>query len=93
MVLEEARGGRLDKMYMYPAPVGVVMRGRSFVTLAVAAGQAAIIGGVLIVVLRLQVGFDPPVIAASAPVVALTLMGQFGFGFIVAGFAISTQWR
>jgi ABC-2 type transport system permease protein len=88
MLAEEARGGTLEQMYMTPAPMGVVMLGRSIGTLAVSAVQAAIIGVILVLVLRLQVTFDPPVVANAVPVFVLTMMGLFGFGFVVAGLTI-----
>ena len=88
MLSEEARAGTLEQMYMTPAPMGLVMVGRSLGTLAVAAVQAAIIGGAIVLLLGLQVVIDPPVIAAAAPVFALTMAGLFGFGFVVAGLTI-----
>ena len=88
MLAEEARGGTLEQMYMTPAPMGVVMLGRSIGTLAVSAVQAAIIGVILVLVLRLEVIFDPQVVANAIPVFILTMLGLFGFGFIVAGLTI-----
>ena len=88
MLSEEARAGTLEQMYMTTAPMGLVMLGRSLGTLAVAAVQAAIIGGAIVLLLHLPVAFDPPVVIAAAPVFALTMVGLFGFGFVVAGLTI-----
>jgi ABC-2 type transport system permease protein len=88
MLSEEARAGTLEQMFMTPAPLGLVMVGRALGTLAVAAVQAAIIGGSLILLLRLPLRFDPAAVAAGAPVFALTLVGLFGFGFGAAGLTI-----
>jgi ABC-2 type transport system permease protein len=88
MLSEEARAGTLEQMYMTSAPMGLVMVGRSLGALAVAAVQAAIIGGAIVLPLRLRVVVDPPVVAAAVPVFALTMAGLFGFGFIVAGMTI-----
>ncbi len=88
MLSEEARAGTLEQMYMTPAPMGLVMLGRSLGTLAVAAVQAAIIGGAIVLLLRMPVVVDPPVVAAAAPVFALTMVGLFGFGLVVAGLTI-----
>jgi ABC-2 type transport system permease protein len=88
MLSEEARGGTLEQMYMTPAPMGLVMIGRSVGTLAVSAVQAGIIGTILVLVLRLQVEFDLPIILNATPVFILTMIGLFGFGFVVAGLTI-----
>ena len=88
MLSEEARAGTLEQMYMTPAPMGLVMLGRSLGTMAVAAVQAAIIAGGIVLLLRLPVVLDPPVVLAGAPIFALTMVGLFGFGFVVAGLTI-----
>jgi ABC-2 type transport system permease protein len=88
MLSEEARSGTLEQMYMTPAPVGVVLLGRSVGTLWVAAVQAAIVATAIVLLLRLHVEFDPGAVARGAPVFALTMVGLFGFGYIIAGLTI-----
>jgi ABC-2 type transport system permease protein len=88
MLAEEARSGTLEQMYMTPTPMGLVMLGRSLGMLAVAAVQAAIVAGAIALIIRLPVTFDPPIIAASIPIFALTILGLFGFGYVVAGLTI-----
>ena len=88
MLSDEARSGTLEQMYMTPAPMGVVMLGRSVGTLWVAAVQAAIVGTAIVLLLRIPVAFDFGTIGRAAPVFALTMVGLFGFGYVVAGLTI-----
>ena len=85
---EEARAGTLEQMYMTPAPMGLVMVGRSIGSLAIAAAQAAVIAGCIVLLLRMPVVVDLPVVLAGTPVFLLTMVGLFGFGFFVAGLTI-----
>ena len=88
MVQDEASTGTLEQMYMTPAPLLVIMIGRSMGTLAVAAVQAALVAVVIALLVRLPVTLDPRAIALGAPIFALTMVGLFGFGFVVAGLSL-----
>ena len=88
MVQDEASTGTLEQMYMTPAPLLVIMIGRSVGTLLVAAVQAALVAIVIALLVRLPVTFDPRAIGLGAPIFALTMVGLFGFGFVVAGLSL-----
>ncbi len=88
MLSEEARSGTLEQMCMTPAPMGGVLLGRSLGTLVVAAVQASIVGSVIVLLLRMPVAFDLPVVLTAALPFALTMIGLFGFGYFVAGLTI-----
>lgn len=88
MLSEEARSGTLEQMFMTPAPMGVVMLGRCIGTLWVAAVQVGLVVTAIVLLLRMPIGFDPPTVARAVPVFGLTMVGLFGFGYVVAGVTI-----
>ena len=78
---EEAQTGTLEQMYMSPAPTGLMVLGRSFATLVWASVQIALLAVVLIMLLNIRI---PMRIEGFVPL-GLTLIGLFGFGFIIGG--------
>src|SRR5687768_8881706 len=58
MVQEEASTGTLEQMYMTPAPLVVIMIGRSIGTLIVAAVQASLVALGIALIVRLPVTLD-----------------------------------
>ena len=88
MVQDEATSGTLEQMYMTPAPLLVIMIGRSLGTLVVAAVQAALVAVAIALLVRLPVTLDVRAIVLGAPIFALTMVGLFGFGFFVAGLSL-----
>ena len=88
LLSEEARAGTLEQMYMTPAPMALVMLGRSVGMLVVSAVQASIVGAAIVLLLRMPVAFDPAVVLSAIPSFVLTMIGLFGFGYLVAGLTI-----
>src|SRR5688572_13114918 len=88
MIQDEASTGTLEQMYMSPAPLIVIMIGRSVGTLVVAAVQAALVAAVIVLLVRLPVTFDLRAIVLGMPIFVVTMVGLFGFGFFVAGLSL-----
>ncbi len=80
-LMEETRTGTLEQMYMTPAPTGLIVLGRAFSRLLFA-GTMVLLMSILIIA-----GFklDLPLRWPALPVLALTVAGVYGFGFMVAG--------
>lgn len=78
---EEAQTGTLEQMYMSPAPTGLMVLGRSFATLVWATAQILALAVVLILLLNIRI----PLRAEGLVPFALTLVGLFGFGFMIGG--------
>ena len=78
---EETQTGTLEQMYMSPAPMGVILLGRTLSTLIITTGM------VLLVALPLMawLNFGIPMRWAGLPVFLLTLAGLYGFGFFIGG--------
>ena len=88
MVQEEASTGTMEQMYMSPAPMVALMVGRSLGMLAVASVQAALVAAIIALIVRLPVTLDLHAITVGAPIFALTMVGMFGFGFVIAGLSL-----
>jgi ABC-2 type transport system permease protein len=78
---DEIQTGTLEQMYMSPAPAGFLILGQSLATLLVTTVMVGLIGALLVIVLRINLPFEPAVV----PVFGLTIFGLFGFGFLIAG--------
>jgi ABC-2 type transport system permease protein len=78
---EETQTGTLEQMYMSPLPTGVLMLGRSVASLFVSTIMVGVVGIVLVLLLGVRL----PVSWSALPVFALTMMGLYGFAFILAG--------
>jgi len=78
---EEAQTGTLEQRYMSPAPPGLIQLGRSLSTLVVTTIIVALFTAVLIGGLGVQL----PLRWATIPIFLLTMLGLFGFSFIIGG--------
>lgn len=78
---DEIQTGTLEQMYMSPSPAGFLILGQSMATLLVTSVMVLLISIILIVLFQVELPFDP----AVAPVFGLTILGLFGFGFLIAG--------
>jgi ABC-2 type transport system permease protein len=78
---EETQTGTLEQMYMSPLPTGVLMLGRSAASLLVSTLMVTVVGSLLALIL----GVHLPITWAALPVFALTMIGLYGFAFVLAG--------
>lgn len=83
-LMEEARTGTLEQMFMSPVPMGVILLGRVFAVLVTATAQIAIMAIAVALLLKLQIPMRP----AGVPILLLTIMGLLGFGFVVGGLTL-----
>lgn len=83
-VTEEARSGTLEQMYMSPVSSGFLLLGRVFAILLVATLMVSLSA----VALSILVGIQLPLHWEALPVIALTLVGVFGFSFLLGGAAL-----
>lgn len=83
-VTEEARTGTLEQMYMSPVPSGVLLLGRVLAVLVVATVMVFLSAGVMTPLLgiRLTLSWLPLLL------IGITLIGVFGFSFILGGAAL-----
>lgn len=77
----EMNAGTLEQMSMSPAPIGLVLMGRVLANLILSTVQTLFLGSAFFLLLDISV----PMRWEGIPVLALTLVGVFGFGFIIAG--------
>lgn len=77
----EITAGTLEQMSMSTSPIGVVLLGRSFANLLVSTAQILIQA----VAISWLIGIRLPMTWAGVPVLIVTLIGVYGFGFILAG--------
>lgn len=80
-IREEAQTGTLEQMYMSPLPTGMLMLGRSFASLVI----SILMVGVSAVVLVLTLNISLPITWTALPVFLLTMVGLYGFAFILGG--------
>lgn len=78
---DEMQCGQLEQLYMSPAAAQVLILGRSLSTFVVATCQVAIISAAMLALFGVAVPFS----ATALPVLALTMAGLFGFGYMLAG--------
>ena len=77
----EVNAGTLEQMSMSPVPIGLILMGRVFANLILTTAQLLIQG----ILFYLLLGVRIPMRWEGIPVVALTLAGVFGFGYLIAG--------
>ena len=77
----EAQTGTLEQAYISPAPPAWIFTGRALATLVSTTLMGSVMAGALVLIfgLRLTVGL------AALPIFAMTLLGVFGFGFMIGG--------
>ena len=78
---EETQTGTLEQMYMSPAPTGMLLLGRSLATFIWSTGQILLLGLIIVVLLNIQI----PLRAEGLVPFAFTMIGLFGFGFMIGG--------
>ena len=80
-LMEEAQAGTLEQMYMSPAPTSVMVVGRCISSVVSSTLMVLLIGTGLAVALGVRI----PMNWEGLPVFAVTMVGLFGFGFMIAG--------
>jgi ABC-2 type transport system permease protein len=83
-LIEEAHTGTLEQMFISPVPMGFILIGRTFATLIAAAFQIALVGGGIIVLMRIPFNLR----WEGVVVAAITLIGLFGLGFLLGGLGL-----
>jgi ABC-2 type transport system permease protein len=83
-LMEEARAGTLEQMFMSPVPVGIIVLGRVFAMMLTAVLQVAIVGIGIMLVLRLEI----PMRWQGIPIFLITITGLLGFGFFIGGLTL-----
>jgi ABC-2 type transport system permease protein len=83
-LMEEAQTGTLEQMYMASVPTEIILLGRSFAALVLATAMILMIGTGLAPALDIRI----PMRWEALPVFGLTMVGLFGFGFVMAGATI-----
>jgi ABC-2 type transport system permease protein len=77
----EMSAGTLEQMAMSPAPVGLILMGRVLANLILSTTQVLIQGSMFLLLLGMKI----PLRWQGIPILALTLIGVSGFGYVVAG--------
>jgi ABC-2 type transport system permease protein len=77
----EISAGTLEQLAMSPTPMGLLLIGRVTATLMIATIQVFLMG----IIMNLLLGVRIPLRLEALPALLLTLLGVFGFGFIIAG--------
>jgi len=77
----EITAGTLEQMVMGPAPLGLLLLGRVLANMIISAIQVVLMAVAMTALLGIHIPFR----WQGLPVLAITLVGVFGFGFIVAG--------
>jgi ABC-2 type transport system permease protein len=77
----EINAGTLEQMSMSTSPIGVVLLGRAFANLIISTAQILIQS----LVISWLIGSRLPMTWTGVPVLVVTLIGVYGFGFILAG--------
>lgn len=80
----EINAGTLEQLEMSPAPVGLLLMGRVIATLLIATLQVFIMGLAMYLLLNVRI----PLRLEALPALLITLVGVFGFGFIIAGMVL-----
>ncbi|MCI0399065.1 MAG: ABC transporter permease [Chloroflexi bacterium] len=78
---DEMQTGTLEQMYLSPTPAGLLILGQSLARLLSTTVIMLPLAGGLILLLDIEIPLRP----AGLLVFALTIVGLFGFGFLIAG--------
>jgi ABC-2 type transport system permease protein len=81
---DEMQTGTLEQMYMSPAPAGSLLLGQSVARLISTTATTIPLTLVLILLLDIEIPLRP----AGLPVFAITVLGLFGFGFLIGGVSL-----
>jgi ABC-2 type transport system permease protein len=77
----EISAGTLEQLEMSPAPISLLLSGRVIANLMISTVQVILMGYAM----YLLFGIRFPLKLEALPVLLVTLVGVFGFGFIIAG--------
>ncbi len=80
-LLAEAAEGTLEQMFIGPVPTSLILIGRSLANLLISSIQILIVAGSVIVLMKIPLQWH----WEALPVIAITMVGLFGFGFMLAG--------
>jgi ABC-2 type transport system permease protein len=80
-IRSEISAGTLEQLSMSPTPIGIILLGRVFANIIISTLQLLIQGTVLVILLKVHL----PMRWEAVLVLAITLVGVFGFGFMLAG--------
>jgi len=83
-IVEEARNGTLEQIYLSPAPPALIFFGWSLAELLLSGLGTAVMGTALIFTLQLGI----PLKASLLPLFLLTLVGVYGFAYLLGGLAL-----
>src|SRR5579859_31360 len=83
-LIDEARAGTLEQMFISPNPIGFTFVGRVLGHLFLSSIQLLFVGGILIWSLKLPFQWSLDAI----PVAMIALFGLFGFGFMLGGVSL-----
>lgn len=83
-LMQEAQAGTLEQMYMSPAPTPLIILGRSFASLASGTVEMFLVTVAVLLVFRTTL----PLSWEMIPIFLITLVGLFGFGYIVGGITL-----
>ena len=78
---EEMQSGTMEQMYMSPAPVGLILLGRTLANMIITTIMVTLMSIPLMLLLQIRL----PLPMAGLPVFILTLAGLYGFGYIIGG--------
>jgi ABC-2 type transport system permease protein len=81
---EETQTGTLEQMYMSSVSLKVIVMGRTFARLIVSIVMVSVITVILIMLMQIRIPFR----WQGFPILALTLVGLYGFGFMIAGLTL-----
>jgi ABC-2 type transport system permease protein len=81
---DEMQTGTLEQMYMSPTPAGLLLLGQSIARLLSTTATTIPLTLALVLLLDIQIPWRP----AGLPVFALTVMGLFGFGYLIGGVSL-----
>jgi len=77
----EISAGTLEQLEMSPAPIGLLLSGRVIANIMISTLQVIIMGFIMFTLFNIRF----PLRVEALPVLLITLVGVFGFGFIIAG--------
>src|SRR5258708_877536 len=80
-LVAEAAAGSLEQMFISPVPISLILIGRTLANLISSTIQILLVAGVIIVLMKIPLQWH----WEALPVIAITMLGLFGFGFMLGG--------
>jgi len=87
-IVEEARNGTLEQIHLSPAPPALILFGWSLGEFLISGLGTVVIGTALVFTLRLGIHLK----ASLLPLFLLTLVGVYGFAYLLGGLAPIFKW-